>query len=450
MGVRRSLCCAVVAILCSVCGVDAAHAAKGPTVTRELKRLASEGAITPQDAAAHRRLYVEARKTARRLSGTRRTELANVIDDLQDMAARDQFRATRLPALFLTLQRNLEYWPSRPLLSNGARISFPGSELVFQYYAGHGLQIQWLGTFGKLNGYWNGGRRYTTRADALLSEVLPLATERAGGLAWEYLFPFTGQKPPWVSSLAQGTGLQAMARVATKLGRQAEVFPIALRGLGIFQTEPPEGVKVESGNGNHYLQYSGMPKFYVLNGFIQSLVGLHDFAQLTGDPTARALFDAGDLAAKKEVPRFDTGAWSLYSRGSIKRESDLGYHKLLRDFLTQLCKRTQTEQYCSAEQHFTEYLTLPPQVQVLERTLTARKSGKLRFKLSKISRISLKVSRNGTTVATINPGVLSRGTKTLSWTAPRKTGTYELTVTATDLAGNTASATGDIKVRKRP
>ena len=74
---------------------------------------------------------------------------------------------------------------------------------------------------------------------------MPLATERAGGLAWEYLFPFDGQAPPWVSSLAQGTGLQAMARSATRLQRQADVFPIALRGLGIFQTAPPAGVRVE-------------------------------------------------------------------------------------------------------------------------------------------------------------------------------------------------------------
>ena len=75
---------------------------------------------------------------------------------------------------------------------------------------------------------------------------MPLATERAGGLAWEYLFPFDGQEPPWVSSLAQGTGLQAMARSATRLERQAEIFPIALRGLGIFQTPPPQGVRVAS------------------------------------------------------------------------------------------------------------------------------------------------------------------------------------------------------------
>jgi hypothetical protein len=207
---------------------------------------------------------------------------------------------------------------------------------------------------------------------------------------------------------------------------------------------------VPASNGAHYLQYSGLPRLFIVNGFVQSLVGLFDFAALTGDATARALFDEGDVAARKEVPTFDTGAWSLYSRGSITRESDLGYHKLLRDFLTQLCKRTATAEYCSAEQHFTGYLTTPPTVQVLPRTLTAKKSGKLRFKLSKISTINLSVKRGEQVVATINPGVLGRGTKTLNWTAPKKTGTYTVSVIATDLANNKASASGEVTVQKRP
>jgi hypothetical protein len=438
-------------ILCSVSAPVAARAAAAPTVPGELTRLAAEGKLTPEDAAAKRAMYDDAKATAAKLTGARKAELGGVVKDLDGMAARGAFsQPSRLPALFLTLQRNREYWASQPLLAAGARISFPGSELVFQLYPGHGLQIQWLGTFGKLNGYWSGGKRYDARAGALLDEAIGLATERAGGLAWEYLFPFDGQNPPWVSSLAQGTGLQAMARSATRLQRQAEIFPIALRGLGIFQTAPPEGVRVPADDGAHYLQYSGLPKLFILNGFIQSLVGLYDFAALTGDATARSLFDSGDIAARKEVPTFDTGAWSLYSRGSSKTESDLGYHKLLRDFLTQLCKRTTAIQYCSAEQHFSQYLTVAPVVSVLPRTLIAKKSGKLRFKLSKISRITVKVTRGTTSIATINPGVLGRGTKTLAWTAPAKAGAYAMSVTATDLAGNTASAAGEVTVQKRP
>ena len=59
------------------------------------------------------------------------------------------------------------------------------------------------------------------------------------------------------------------------------------------------------------------------------------------------------------------------------------------------------------------------------------------------------VRRGTTVVAIINPGTLYRGTKSLAWTAPKRSGVYSMTVTATDLAGNAATADGEVKVRKR-
>ena len=62
----------------------------------------------------------------------------------------------------------------------------------------------------------------------------------------------------------------------------------------------------------------------------------------------------------------------------------------------------------------------------------------------------MRVTRGDRTTGIINPGVLYRGTKSLAWTAPKKTGDYGVTVSATDLAGNTASASGALEVSKRP
>jgi D-glucuronyl C5-epimerase C-terminus len=449
MRMRRSLYCVFAAILCSLCAVPeagAAHhgrAAKAKrTVTTELKRLLAEAQIDEGAYAADRATYSDARAKVRKLTGARRLELSGVLRDLDDMAARGQLTASRAPALFLTLQRNLEYWTTRPLLANGARVTFPPSQIVWQHYAGHGLQIQWLGTFGALNAFAK-TKRQDAQSDALLTEALGLASERAGGLAWEYLFPFDGQRPPWVSSLAQGTGLQAMSRAAVRLGRQAEAFPLLHRGLTIFETSPPDGVRIPDGGGAHYLQYSGLPDLKILNGFIQSLVGLYDYAQFTGDADATALFQAGDLAARTEVPAYDTGAWSLYSRGSSSHESDLNYHELLRDFLAQLCARTAAVQYCGAAEHFTAYLSIPPAIQVLPGTLRPNRIGRLRFALSKISRVAVTVSGR-----TVFSGTLAHGTKSLRWRAPKRTGDYTVTVNATDLAGNPGSATGTVTVAK--
>jgi hypothetical protein len=446
----RALRCAFAAILCSLCAIPAAAGATGHkrTVASELKRQLAAGQVAPADYAADRATYADARARVRRLSGARRLELAGVLRDLDDMAARGRLSASRLPALFLTLQRNAGYWTTQPLLANGARVTFPPSQLVWQHYAGHGLQIQWLGTFGALNALAK-NKRKTAQTDALLGEALGLASARASGLAWEYLFPFDGQRPPWVSSLAQGTGLQAMARAAVRVGDQAGVFPVLHRGLGVFETAPPDGVRVPDGDGAHYLQYSGLPDLRILNGFIQSLVGLYDYRQLTGDPDAAALFQAGDLAARSEVPAYDTGAWSLYSRGSSSHESDLSYHELLRDFLAQLCARTAEIEYCGAAEHFTAYLSIPPAIQVLTGTVRAGRIGKLRFKLSKISRVTVTVARGSAPAATAFSGTLSRGTKAIRWRAPRRAGAYTLTVSATDLAGNPGSATGPVIVAPR-
>jgi D-glucuronyl C5-epimerase C-terminus len=444
---RRSLCCVFVAVLCSLCAVPAAHAKARRTVTSELTRLYAAGAVAQADYAADRATYSDARARVKKLSGTRRLELAGVLRDLDDMAARGQLSASRLPALFLTLQRNVEYWTTRPLIANGTRVSFPDDLLVWQLYAGHGLQIQWLGTFGSLNALGK-SKRNNAKTDELLSEALSLASQRAGGLAWEYLFPFDGQRPPWVSSLAQGTGLQAMARAAVRLGRQATVFGLLHQGLTIFETPPPQGVRIPDGAGAHYLQYSGLPDLKILNGFIQSLVGLYDYARFTGDTDGTALFQAGDLAARTEVPTYDTGAWSLYSRGSSTHESDLGYHELLRDFLVQLCQRTAAVEYCGAADRFTADLAIPPAIQVLPVTLEPKQSGKLRFTLSKISRVSVTIARGSRTVATLYPGTLAHGTKALRWAVPKQTGTYTVTVDATDLAGNAGSATGTVTVAR--
>src|SRR3954453_248777 len=391
MRVRRGLRYAFVAILCSLCAAPAAHAAKRKTVTGELRRMLAAGTLAQADYDADRFTYADARAKTRKLSGARRLELSGVLRDLDDMAARGQFEPSRMPALFLTLRRNVEYWTTRPLIGNGARVTFPPSQIIWQLYAGHGIQIQWLGTFGTLNALYKGGRRNDAKTDALLSEVLPLASARAGGLAWEYLFPFDGQRPPWASSLAQGTGLQSMARAAVRLGRPATVMPILHEGLGIFQTSPPQGVRIPDGDGAHYLQYSGLPGLKILNGFIQSLVGLYDYTSLSGDPLGHSLFQAGALAGRAEVLKFDTGAWSLYSIGTSTHESDLNYHTLLRDFLDQLCSRTAAVEYCGAAQHFTAYLATPPALQVLPDTLDAGHVDKVRFQLSKVARVTVTI-----------------------------------------------------------
>ena len=422
----------------------ATAAARKRTVRGELRKLLASGQIDEVTYAERRTAYDDARRRVKELRGTRKNELRAVVATLQDVAARGELTASRLAPLWLTLQRNVEWWTDGPLLSPGRRVGFEGSEIVWQYYPGAGIQILVLGTFGKVNGLW--GAHKDDELGRAVDELLPLAAERAGGVAWEYYFDYRAGEPPWVSSLSQGTALQALSRAAKRLGRQDEILPVTSRGLTIFERPPPEGVRVPAGDGTHYAQYSFEPQLRILNGFIQSLVGLYDYGRLAADDRAKQLFATGEARAVQEVPTYDTGAWSLYSRGSVTHESDLGYHALLRDFLENLCNRTDEPVFCDAEEHFTEYLTQPPVADIRTTRLRGGKYGRIKMSLSKISGVTLTIRRGDKVVHSRYVGALSYGKHTLGWQVPRKKGDYIVSLAVRDLAGNPASVTEDVEV----
>ena len=309
--------------------------ARGPSVTAALSSLKSSGAITEAAYRQYAGAYAAANSSLKKLSGTRRAELAAVIANTQGMAAAGAFIPTRLPVIFLTLERNRQWWTTQPLVASRVRVSFPPSKLVWEYYAGQGIQIQWLGTFGEANGYYLSGHE-NANLRQLLSEVLPLATSRAGGIAWEYMFHFDGGAPPWTSGLSQGTALQVMARSWSRF-KEPAYLTAAQQALGIYETPPPAGVRVKTAAGAEYAEYTYAPSDMILNGFIQADVGLYDYPSITHDPLGLRLFEEGDAQARTETPHYDTGAWSMYDQYG---ESDLNYHELLTEFLQHLCERT--------------------------------------------------------------------------------------------------------------
>jgi hypothetical protein len=224
---------------------------------------------------------------------------------------------------------------------------------------------------------------------------------------------------------------------------------VAKRALAIFEAPTPQGVRVPAEHGDHYAIYSFAPNLRVLNGFIQALTGLYDYARLGADPRGTALFLAGESEARHEVPEYDTGAWSLYSRGSSTHESTLSYHDLLQGFLAGLCTRTKTDVYCSTAERFLQYTSQPPVVAVRPRTLRGGRAGRVRFTLSKISTVSLRIRRGGKLVEARPFGAVGYGTRSFGWDVPRRAGEYTVQLTARDLAGNSAAATGTVKVLKR-
>jgi hypothetical protein len=278
----------------------------------------------------------------------------------------------------------------------------------------------------------------------LLSEMIPLAVQRGRGIAWEYYFHFDGGSPPWVSAMAQGTGIEALTRAAKAFGRAAPYLQVAQRALGIFTAPPPGGVVVPARHGARYLQYSFAPGMDILNAFLQSLIGLYDYAHMSGNAEARRLFAAGDAQARAELPSFDTGAWSLYQPGI---EDTLDYHQLVTGFLDQLCSKTGASAYCRTAQHFHAYLKTPPALQLLTVRSPARSGFSLRFHLSKASHVGIVVLRGQSTVFSTS-GDFSYGVASFS-VPSLSAGTYTVRLAATDLAGNFNRIVGTLQVSAR-
>lgn len=455
-------------------GATTARAAKRKTVKGELKRLLKAGAISKATHDAYRGIYFQAQQSRSKLRGTRRSALGATITNLERIAAAGQFTASRLPALFETVKRNRSWWSNGPLLGGGQRVSFAGSQLVWQYYAGQGLQIQWLATFGKANALsttTTPSKLATLRK--LLDEALALGAQRAGGVAWEYLFRFGGGRPPWVSGLAQGTALQALVRSGVKLA-EPRYIQAARSALGIFSVAPPTGVRLKTAAGADYLIYSYAGGYRVLNAFTQALNGLYDYASLTGDIAGRTLFAQGEAQLRKELPSYTIGGWSRYSlSGEI---SDLSYHTLARDFLRGLCTRMKAESappevpptggtttkpatvpvlpgadatpYCSAAERFTDDLKDKPKLTLLSHSVRAGKPASVRLRVDKPSFVKVAIYRSGSVVAVMTAHVLG-GNRSLRWVKPRFRGTYDVKLRATDLAGNVGDATGELTVLKK-
>jgi hypothetical protein len=358
------------------------------------------------------------------------------------IAAAGRLSPSRLPVLFETLARNRQWWTSGPLLSYGQRVEFKGSELVWEYYPGQGIELQELGSFGKADGFYTGGPSYYPRLKRILSELIPLAAKRAGALTWEYYFNFDGGSPPWTSAMSQGTALDALTR-AYQAFHDPAYLQVAAKALGIFRTPPQTGVRVATPAGARYLQYSFAPGVSIINGFLQSLIGLYDYAHVSGDPAAQKLFDAGNAEAQAEVPQFDTGAWSLYQPGV---EDDLSYHELVTGFLQQLCARTKASVYCDTAKNFVAYEKTPPALTLLTHRARVHRPAAIGFTLSKSSHVGIVLVRNGQVVFETSAS-FPYGTHDFSVPAPRHTGIYTVRLAATDLAGNFARIVGTLTVR---
>lgn len=173
--------------------------------------------------------------------------------------------------------------------------------------------------------------------------------------AFRYRFPWTyyltGQtfEPGWTSGFAQGQALSAFSRLYHLTGDK-RYLEAGRKALQFLLTPTSEGGPMDSMAGLHpslsgysfFQEYTVNPGSYVLNGYMATLLGLYDWAQVPGPSaaTARIYFDRGIVTLHHILPYYDIGGISSYDMAHVTYNkvpsADVTYHVLVLRLLANL------------------------------------------------------------------------------------------------------------------
>lgn len=158
-------------------------------------------------------------------------------------------------------------------------------------------------------------------------------------LTFDWLEGRAQLRAPWPSSMAQGLALSALVR-AERLEPEQSLVPLIQRGLDLFELPVEQGGVLTKENGlSLYEEYPAKPLPRILDGFLFSLLGLFDVAELTGDARASRLLESGLDGLEDQLSFWDyRGKWSWY--GSHGYLCPPHYHNLNATLLRVLGLRT--------------------------------------------------------------------------------------------------------------
>jgi peptidoglycan hydrolase-like protein with peptidoglycan-binding domain len=276
--------------------------------------------ISPAQARAADAAAVAAESVAARAPvGAAAAVTSALADASRQVAALD---APRTAALIGTLRVNAARFRHHGVPAPMATTQGPDG-IVYRYFPGHGYQFHPLATFGALDAAVAAGRAADARriARAMVARAVPAGPARV----WEYGFPFGGPGT-WTSGFAQAAGADALARAAQLLHDPA----LGRTAAAAFAAIPARYLHPIAG-GEWILEYSWSPML-ILNAQLQTYLLVSDYAHRSGNRAAAALASRLATAARRLLPKFDTGCWSRYSLGGAPASAHyMAYHvQLLR------------------------------------------------------------------------------------------------------------------------
>jgi heparosan-N-sulfate-glucuronate 5-epimerase len=280
-------------------------------------------------------------------------------------AARLQYYRRILPAYLGSGRSQLSFWHETPALNAQAR---NGTETFNRqlgpYYMSFREKADYAGPYdaagvpmldyrGAIGMQYNpiaiaqwGLANYNlfceTSDDSRLQKILNSADWLAANLeqnphglwVWNHHFDWEYRetlKAPWFSGLAQGQGVSLLLRAHAQTG--ADKYRQAAEQAFVSLTKPiaEGGVLFEDDEKNLWIEeYLVDPPTHILNGFMWALWGVFDFWLARADAPAKQIFDRGVETLLHNLPRFDTGYWSLYEQSGtqMKMLASPVYHRL--------------------------------------------------------------------------------------------------------------------------
>jgi hypothetical protein len=428
MKIRPFVLLAAVALAAALVPASAPGAASwradARTATKGLQRAVATGQLGPADAAYYRGVVGRAVHALERLPGSRAANLAAVLHDVAAQAG--GYIDPRAVTLFRMLEVNTQYLARHAVPRPGRDVE-DADGIVYRAFPEQGLQFHPLANFARLNARLAAHDDHAAELQALA--LLQRAVPRAGGLTWEYEFPFGGGRPPWTSGMVQAVAAQAFARAGPIDPQFLQVATRAYRAI--------PGKLLQWVRGVPWIRIYSFSREAVLNSQLQTVISLGDYAALAQDASAEVLAGRLDSAARALLPRFDTGYWSLYSLGGP--EATLNYHTYVVTLLAKLAARTKDPFWSQYATRFKAYLTEPPALASKgvpgalypQPADGFRDSAWVSFWVSKASRVTVRAAGG---VATTRVG--EGWHRLLLRPRPLPPGSYPATLRAVDLAGN--------------
>jgi len=169
-------------------------------------------------------------------------------------------------------------------------------------------------------GHYRRGKRFQ-HLTAFLKQLDWLehnATRREdGAVVWQMNFDYPEDgillRSPWVSAHAQGLAISAVVR-GYRITKRPGLLELLERASKIFDLDVSQGgIRTHIGDNTFYTEIPGGSLPGILDGFLVSLIGLHDLYVETHDASVARLLANGIEGLKNLLPWWDyQNKWSWY------------------------------------------------------------------------------------------------------------------------------------------